>query len=241
MVTTGTSPRTHKAVKFKSDPQQSTFRWECDMTNDGTNRVPQIEGYSKGMGFECTNKAELLIRKLQNPLGLYLQKTDEIRIYENLLELPSGQLIQRTKDSQPLILTMTRTGYLAHSWVKEAEAVLYHLQRLYDTLKNAAGSPLPRETGRRRNVWFDELNHANYTFKSLEELRTFCSSLVPTYGRPCMLKWWTAHLAIQPELAEPEAIGQSILQTPGLIPEQQATQNAVQGMLNRHTSPNSRR
>lgn len=220
-------PRAFSPVKFKSDPQSSSFRWEIDMTQDGHNRVSLIEGYSKGQGFELTNKAELLMRKITNPLSPYLQKSDEIRVYENLKELPTGKLMQVPKQDQVCILILYRTDYKALSWVRHTDPVLTHLDALY-TLLNATGRlPQERSTNARKKVWFPELDHSKYTFGNQEELKVFCRSMVERHGTACMNKWWNAHLGIQPELTTP---GPAIVQSAPTGSEHQATQAATQGL-----------
>ncbi|MBO0953088.1 hypothetical protein [Fibrella forsythiae] len=223
-------PRAFSPVKFKSDPQASSFRWEIDLTQDGHNRVSLIEGYSKGQGFELTNKAELLMRKITNPLSPYLQKSDEIRVYENLKELPTGKLMQVPKQDQVCILILYRTNYKALSWVRHTDPLLEHLNSLY-TLLNATGRlPQERSTNARKKVWFPELDHSKYTFANQEELKVFCRSMVEKHGSACMAKWWNAHLGMQPELTTP---GPALLQTPPTGSEHQATQAATQGLYDK--------
>ena len=230
MTVLGTSPRTLKPQKFKSDPKNSTFRWECDMTDDGINRVPQIEGYSKGIGFELTNKAELLIKKLENPLLTYLQKSDEIRVYENLIELPSGQTVMQTKDRQKLLVVLTRKQFSTLDWVSGDAVIEHRLQELYDHLEFGTVAAAVT-TGRRKNVWFDELSHTKYDFASVDELNAFCRSMAPKYGTACMHKWHIAHLAMQPNLTKPK----EVINVPaGLTPEQEAAKNSLQGLYSKY-------
>ncbi|MBO0953240.1 hypothetical protein [Fibrella forsythiae] len=220
-------PRAFSPLKFKSDPASSTYRWEIDLTQDGTNRVSLMEGYSKGQGFELTNKAELLIRKLGNPLSLYLPKSDEIRLYENLTQLPSGQTLRIPKEQQICILVLYRSGFKAHSWVAQCEPILTHLNGIYQVLTSTGQPPQHRPGNARKKVWFPELDHSKYTFGSQEQLQLFCRSMLPRHGAECMNKWWKAHLAMQPELATP---GPALLQTPPTGSEHQATQAATQAL-----------
>lgn len=229
----GTSKRTLGAPKFKSDPRQSSFRWEIDLTDDGINRVPMIEGYSKGQGFECTNKGELLIRKLQNPLAVYLSKCDEIRVYENLTELKSGQFVQVPKNDQVLLLRFNRVLFYSYNWVAQSPPVENFVQYLINQFSNNSGQPIAHQTGRRKNQWFPELKHDQYTFATLAELNAFCNRMTPQFGKACMQKWWLAHTAFQPELIAPENSGQAILQTPAQHVHQQATQQAAQALYNK--------
>lgn len=173
----------------------STFRWEMYLTPGlKGNKVPLLDGYSKGKGFENTNKLELLYKKLVNPVLPYLSRCDGIVIYEQTRGLPKAL---HTK-----LIELHPREFVAYGWIKETEPIMSFLNDYY-TLFLTTGQ-LPPIEDRRRNVrqpvYFVELDHSKYNFTSKEELLAFCKALIPKYSAKCMETWFFKHVDFQPEL-----------------------------------------
>jgi hypothetical protein len=199
MNTTGTIPRKPNTgtPRFEADPMNSTYRWELYLTAGlKGNRVPLMDGYSKGMGFENTNKVELLYRKLVNPLLPYLSKCDVIIIYEQNRGLP--------KDMHPKLLELYPHSFGAHGWVKETPVITNFLETYYSEYVRTG--TMPPVEDRRKNVrqpfYMADLDHSKHSFKDQEELKKFCSARVEKYSAQCMTGWYYRHADFQPELFE---------------------------------------
>lgn len=203
-MTTGTIPRKANTgtPTFSADPLNSTYRWEIFLTPGlKGNKVPMMDGYSKGMGFENTNKVELLYKKLVNPLLPYLYKSDLILIYEQTPGLP--------KHLHAKLLELYPRDFGAYGWVKETTPITDFLKQYYSEYLHTGRIP-PIEDRRknvRQPVYMKELDHSIYNFKTLPELQAFCRSKVEKYSAQCMHGWYYRHADFQPELFENDISG----------------------------------
>jgi hypothetical protein len=219
------------AQKFKSDPLNSTYRWEIylDPGHSG-NRVPILDGYSKGIGLENTNKIELLLKKLQNPVLTYLNRCKEIVIYENISQLP--------KTSHPVLLELKPREWQAYGWLHDDLAVGGFLEAYYKHY--VMTGTLPPAEDRRKNArqafYMEELDHAKYIFPTKQQLIDFCTRLVPKYSRTCMLDWYRAHSQYQPELFEHDLteVIQNVVNESSTLEQAQAAQS-LNDMINKRT------
>lgn len=200
-MTTGAIPRKPNtgAPKFEADPMNSTFRWEMYLTPGRQgNKVPILDGYSKGFGYENTNKVELLYKKLINPLLPYLIKCDAIIIYEQKAGLP--------KDLHPVRLELLPTTYKAFDWVNQTIPILDFLEAYYAEYRRT-GTMSPIEDRRKnvRQAFYDPgLDHSKYNFRTHEELNAFCCdpARIAKHSAKCMEIWYYRHAEFQPELFE---------------------------------------
>jgi len=151
---------------------------------------------AKAWDFERTNKLELLLAKLTNPLLPYLERADRIEVYEQIPGLK--------KDMHPRLISLYNDDFTLYSWAEKSFVVNDFLKKYYHYLKlGQVPAPADRSKNARRKEYFEELNHAKYSFKTHEELQAFCRSKLPTYGRECMVIWYKKHAMFQPELFDP--------------------------------------
>ncbi|RYC69774.1 hypothetical protein [Spirosoma sordidisoli] len=188
--------------EFSADPINSTYRWELHLTpGHPRNRVALLDGYSKGMGFENTNKLVLLYRKLVNPVLPYLSRCDKIIIFEQNPGLP--------KEFHTKLLEIMPHDYRAFGWVASDSFINEFLQSYYAEYKQT-GIITPVED-RRKNVrkafYVPELDHSKYDFKTQQELQDFCRRLVNKYSAQCMTIWYHKHAEFQPELFSTDVTG----------------------------------
>ncbi|GAB3958256.1 hypothetical protein GCM10028805_52240 [Spirosoma harenae] len=186
-----------RTPKFEADPMNSTFRWELYLTaGRAGNKVPMMDGYSKGMGFENTNKVELLYKKLINPLLPYMSKCDVIIVYEQNRALP--------KHLHTKLLELYPRSFGAHSWLKDTPTITDFIGQYYaEYLKSGTMPPIEdRRKNVRQPVYMKELDHSIYQFKSLQQLKDFCREKSPKYSEQCMFGWFHRHADFQPELFE---------------------------------------
>ncbi|QIP14714.1 hypothetical protein G8759_19895 [Spirosoma aureum] len=219
--------------KFEADPINSTFRWELYLTAGRKgNSVPLMDGYSKGMGFENTNRLELLYKKLINPVLPYLTRCDLIVIYENDRRI--------LKQLQPKILELYPHDFVAHGWVKETAVITDFLSTYYNEYVHTGIMP-PIEDRRknvRQTVYFAELDHSKQNFETLEQLRAFCESKFSKYSAQCMTGWFYRHADFQPELFEAdksEALAHTI-HTASTLEAAQAAQVGLNSLYGKHAS-----
>lgn len=218
------------ASKFEADPINSTFRWELYLSpGKYGNKVPILDGYSKGMGFENTNRVDLLYKKLVNPILPYLYKCDSIIIYQQDTGLP--------KHLHPVCLELYPRTYKAFGWVGELTPILDFLDRYYAEFVHTGTMP-PLED-RRRNArqafYHQELDHTKVSFTSLRELHEYCyhPSRIARHSATCMEKWYYAHAQHQPELFEnAPQLAQALQHAMHTAPTYEAQQAALEGMQN---------
>lgn len=227
----GTYPRkAFNAPKFESDPLNSTYRWEIDLTighPDNSSRVQQMVGYSKGAGAENPNRVLLLYRKITNPLVRYLYKADRITIFEQIPGVPPAYHIK--------LMTLYRQEFETFSWVKEDVFFNQFLINLYaEYLKHGK---LPPEEDRRKNVrkdvYFAELDHSKLTFATHQDLVDFCKARIEKFSRECMKGFYQAHRDFQPELFEND-IHRAALHAKHEAPTSDAAQAIYSGINNMH-------
>ena len=185
------------ATKFEADPINSTYRWELYLTPGVRgNKVPLMDGYSKGIGYENTNKVDLLYKKLINPLLPYLFKCDAIVIYEQKAGLP--------KHLHPVLIELYPRDYQVHSWVKETAPLVEFLNTYYtEYVRTGSMPPIEDRRKNARQAFLNpELDHSKHTFLSADELKNFCYSRIQKYSAKCMETWYFKHADFQPELFE---------------------------------------
>jgi hypothetical protein len=184
-----------KANDFEADPLHSTYRWELYLTpGHPQNKVGLLDGYSKGQGFENTNKVVLLHRKLVNPILPYLSRCDEIVIYENMPGI--------AKEFHKKLLELYPRTFTPHGWIKDDMTITDYLERFYESfLQNGKMAPLEdRRKNARQSVYMAELDHSSYNFESLDELKRFCRYHTAKYSYQAMKGWYESHANFQPEL-----------------------------------------
>ena len=191
-----------EANKFQADPMNSTYRWEFYLTpGRAGNRVALLDGYSKGLGFENTNKVELLYKKLINPILPYLVKCDYIIIYEQDKGLP--------KQYHTKLLELYPRDFQAHSWVGESPVFTDYLDLYYrDYIKSGKMPPVEdRRKNVRQPLYLKDLDHTTRVFGDLDELKRFCAERKEKYSPQCMYAWYYKHAEFQPELFENDITG----------------------------------
>jgi hypothetical protein len=235
MTMSGTIPRRPNtgAPKFQADPINSTFRWELYLTAGlKGNSVPLMDGYSKGMGFENTNKLELLYKKLVNPILPYISRCDLIVVYEQDRRI--------LKHLHPKLLELYPRNFKAHGWLKETTAITDFLENYYTNYIQAGTLP-PLEDRRknvRQTVYFKELDHSKHTFKTIDELKDFCTSHVQKFSYECMRGWYFRHADFQPELfgSDVAAALQQTMNESTTYERAKAAQEGLQSLYGKHTS-----
>ncbi|MVM35015.1 hypothetical protein GO755_33620 [Spirosoma sp. HMF4905] len=241
---TGNIPRKPNTgtPKFEADPMNSTFRWEIYLTQgQHGNKVPILDGYSKGMGYENTSRVDLLYKKLINPILPYLHKSDTIVIYQQDPGLP--------KHLHPVVLELLPRQYFAYDWVGQTTPITHFLDRYYNEF--IYSGTMPPTEDRRKNArqafYHAELDHTRHSFASLEELHNFCyqPSRIAKHSATCMEKWYYIHAQYQPELFEngPQ-LADNLQHAKDIAPNSdsaQAAQNSLQALYNRHPSSPKRK
>ncbi|GAB3550684.1 hypothetical protein [Spirosoma fluminis] len=217
--------------KFEADPLNSTFRWELHLTaGHPLNRVPLMDGYSKGIGFENPNRVELLHRKLMNPLLPYLGRCDAIIVFEQNAALP--------KPYHKALIELKPRSFKTFEWVQQDQFINDFLEAYYS--EYVRKGTMPALEDRRKNVrqqfYIPELDHSKHNFKSLEELTQFCQSRIEKYSATCMNDWFTKHSDFQPELFNAdieEALTHRVHSSP-TYEGAQAAQAMLQSMYSKH-------
>ncbi|WP_461102183.1 hypothetical protein [Spirosoma koreense] len=221
-------------VKFQADPINSTFRWELYLTpGKPGNRVALMDGYSKGLGFENTNKVELLYKKLINPILPYLSRCDRIVICEQDKGLP--------KAYHPVLIDLYPHDFAAYEWVKDSAFLMDYLKRYYNEFIHTG--KLPPLEDRRKNarqaVYFADLDHSKHTFRTLQELKDFCAERKQKYSNECMVAWYYKHAEFQPELFDVDNTAdlQHIIHTAKTGEEAQRAIDSMHAKFTRDSNP----
>lgn len=229
--TTNTRTPNAGTQKFEADPINSTYRWELYLTpGQPGNKVALMDGYSKGFGYENTNKVDLLYKKLINPLLPYLFKCDCIVIYEQRAGLP--------KNLHPVLIELYPRDFQVYSWVRETAPIVSFLNTYYaEYIRTGTMPPIEDRRKNARQAFLNpELDHSKYDFRTADELKDFCSRHVQKYSARCMETWYFKHAEFQPELFEnaPQMIdalnhAKNTAQTQEAA---QAAQSSLNSMLN---------
>lgn len=183
------------APKFEADPLNSTYRWEFILTaGHPMNRVPILDGYSKGLGFENPNHVELLFKKLQNPILGYLDRSDAIVIYRQNTALP--------KQYHTVLLELYPHRFEAFDWLRETKPIMDWLTTFYQEYRRTGKMPPveDRRKNSRQNFYIPELDHSKHQFRNMQELQEFCRKNTEKYSLTCMQTWYHKHAQFQPEL-----------------------------------------
>ncbi len=183
------------SARFEADPLNSTFRWVIHLDpNHARNRVAQLDGYSKGMGYENNNKVQLLLNKLRNPLLGYVEKALLIEVFEQ-----QGGVL---KERHPRLITLSPHGYHCADWVAENELICQFLKGVYDTYLTTGQLPSVenRRNNRRQGAYQRDLKHDLYRFNDHGALQVFCREQSAHYGQECMRSWYYSHLRLFPAL-----------------------------------------